>query len=88
VQIEKTGDIKFSVPIGQVDLQNRPSGRTLVFTPADEIPVTVRAADPDVGEIGPDEIMLSVDLSPCEEEGRHELDVEVKLPEGYELEIV
>ena len=85
VQIEKTGDIKFSVPIGQVDLQNRPSGRTLVFTPADEIPVTVRAADPDVGEIGPDEIMLSVDLSPCEEEGRHELDVEVKLPEGYEL---
>ncbi len=85
VRIEKTGDVKLNIPIGEVELENKPEGRTLVFTPADEIPVTVHATDPDAPKITADDVTLHLDLSTCEAEGSHELTAVVDLPEGYEL---
>ena len=85
IQIEKTGDVTLSIPLGMVELLNRPAGMNLVFTPGDKISISIHAVDGDVEELTEEDIRLSIDLSVCSEEGNHELPVDVQLPDGYEL---
>lgn len=85
ILIEKTGDVTLSVPLGDVELVNRPENMNLVFTPADKISIGVHAVDGEAGELTIGDIKASVDLTPCKKEGNHELSVNVELPEGYEL---
>ncbi|MDO5345621.1 MAG: CdaR family protein [Lachnospiraceae bacterium] len=85
VKIEKTGDTTLSIPLGEVELLNKPAGMNLVFTPADKISVSIHAADGETEKLSSEDIRLSIDLSVCSEEGNHELPVDVQLPDGYEL---
>ena len=85
IQIDKNGDETVSIPLSSVELLNQPAGVNLVFTPADKISIGIHAASEDARELTEEDIKASIDLAPCQEEGNHELKVDVKLPEGYEL---
>ena len=85
VQIEKSGDTIISIPLSSIDLVNKPLNRNLVFTPADKISIAVHALDPEARKLTAEDVKVSVDLMECEEEGSHELPIQVELPEGYEL---
>lgn len=85
VQIEKTGDVTFSIPISNITLVNKPTGMNLVVTPADKVSISVHAVDGDASNLTEKDVKVSMDLSPCAEEGSYEIPVIVELPEGYEL---
>ena len=85
IQIEKAGDETLSIPLGDVELLNRPENMTLVVTPADMIAITVHALNGDAEDLKAEDVKLTVDLTPCAQEGTYELPVTVELPEGYEL---
>ena len=85
IQIERSGDITLSLPLGNVALQNRPANMNLVFTPADILTVVARANEEPEKALYVADVKASVDLSACAEEGSFELPVEIELPEGYEL---
>lgn len=85
IQIERSGDVTLSVPLGNVELLNRPEKMNLVFTPADILTVVARANAESQKALRVDDVKASVDLSACAEEGSFELPVEIELPEGYEL---
>ena len=85
VQIDKNGDETVTIPLSSVEFLNQPAGVNLVFTPADKISIGIHAAGEGARELTEEDIKASIDLAPCEEEGNHELTVDVKLPEGYEL---
>ena len=85
VLIEQNGDVTLEVPLSAISLSSRPENMTLVFTPADVLPVSVHALDESGERLVQEQIRLSLDLSQCANEGSYELPVEVELPFGYEL---
>ncbi len=85
VQIERSGDVTFTIPLGSVDLKNRPEKMNLVFTPADVLTVVIRGGAEAEKALRQEDIQASVDLSPCAQEGSYEVPVEITLPEGFEL---
>ena len=85
VQIERTGDVTIEVPIGNVELLNKPDNMKLVFTPAAKIAVGIHAHNPEMPILDADDIQCTMDLAACAEEGNYEIPVEIVLPEGYEL---
>lgn len=85
VQIEKTGDAIVNVPLGSIELKNKPENMDLVFTPADKISVPVHALGGEAEALTAEMLRVSVDLTVCAEEGNYEIPVEVKCPDGYEV---
>ena len=88
IQIEKNGDRRLEIPMGDVELLNRPENRKLVFTPADILPIIVHSRDENlvpVEDLSVDDVTVQIDLAACEEDGIYEIPVEVTLPNGYEL---
>lgn len=85
VQIKKNGDTTLSIPLGSVTLLNRPEDMDLIFTPAEKISIAVHAMEEGMEELTEEDVKASIDLSPCVEEGNHELPVMIELPEGYEV---
>lgn len=84
VQIEKVGDQTLTIPLSNLQIENRPDDMTLTFSPADEIAVSVRAEDGE-GTIKQSDIKGKVDLSVCSDPGDYEIPVQIELPEGYSL---
>lgn len=85
VVIEQNGDVTLQVPLSDITVKNRPVGMNLVFTPADQVSVSVHAQDADAQRLTKSDISLSIDLSECAKAGSYEIPVEVTLPEGYVL---
>ena len=85
VQIEKSGDHKYSVSLGSIEVLNRPDNMRLVFTPADVVPVSIHTEEDDLRMLDEDEIDASMDLSVCSEEGIYEIPLTMNVPEGYEV---
>lgn len=85
ITIEKSGDRTFELPVGNIELLNKPDDMKLVFTPADLLDVSVHSDDYDFSDFSVTDIKASVDLTPCETEGNYELPVELEVPEGYEV---
>lgn len=84
VQIEQSGDHTFSIPLSALEVLNRPTNMTLAFSPADEISVVIHSDD-EGAPIKESQIIASIDLSACQEEGTYEIPVKIELPEGYTL---
>ncbi len=84
VQIEKSGDQTLRIPLSSLEILNRPEDRILTFSPADEIAVSIHTEDPN-RIIARSDILASIDLSVCAEEGDHEIPVKIELPKGCEL---
>ena len=85
VTIEKNGDVTLDIPLSDINVQNRPEGMDLVFTPADKVSVSVHAVNGDEEPLTVDDLSLEIDLSECATPGSYEIPVTVTLPEGYEL---
>ena len=85
VAIEANGDVTLTIPLSSISFANKPEGMDLVFTPADEVIVKVHALSEEAQKLASEALSLSVDLSPCAEEGNYEIPVQVILPDGYEL---
>lgn len=84
VQIEQSGDRTLQIPLSNLEVQNRPEGMNLAFSPADEIPVQVHSDD-QTSVITIRDIKASIDLDVCTEPGIYEIPVQIELPEGYAL---
>ena len=85
IQMEKVEDTTYVIPLGSMQLNNKPENMRLVFTPADEISIRVHPVSEDAGELYPEDIKAVLDLEACKEEGNYEIPVEITLPDGFEL---
>ena len=57
----------------------------MVLTPADKITVEVAAVDGSLDNIDQNDVKAVLDLTSYQKEGRHEVPVQITLPNGYEL---
>ena len=85
VVIEANGDVTLSVPLSDINFENRPEGMNLVVTPADEVSVKIHPQSEDAAQITGSDLTLSADLASCSEAGSYDIPITVELPEGYEL---
>ena len=85
VAIEANGDVTLSVPLSNINFENRPDKMSLVVTPADEVSVKIHPQSTDARTLTASDLTLSADLASCAEEGSYEIPITVTLPEGYEL---
>jgi YbbR domain-containing protein len=85
VQIEQTGDYTLTIPLSDLEIQNRPENMSLTVSPADEISIVVHSNENASDPIKVSDIKASIDLGVCTEEGTYEIPVEIQLPEGYTL---
>ena len=85
VVIEANGDVTLSVPLSDINFENRPEGMNLVVTPADEVSVKIHPQSEDAALISGSDLTLSADLASCSEAGSYDIPITVELPEGYEL---
>ncbi len=84
VQIEKTGDQTLLVPLSNLEIQNKPEGMALTFSPADQIAVSIHS-DSGTASLKLTDIRASVDLAACAVAGDYEIPVDIELPDGYTL---
>ena len=85
VVIEANGDVTLSVPLSDINFENRPEGMNLVVTPADEVSVKIHPQSENAAQITGSDLTLSADLASCSEAGSYDIPITVELPEGYEL---
>ena len=83
-KIEKTGDQTLTIPLSNLEIQNRPANMSLTFSPADEITVIVHANN-ESDTIQVSDIKASIDLAACAKAGTYEIPVVIELPKGYKL---
>ncbi len=85
VRIDEVGSKTFDFPVAQIELQNVPENKTLIFSPTDRIAVNIRASEENLRTFSTDTIQATVDLGACGENGSYQLPVQITLPAGYEL---
>ena len=85
VQIEKTADRTFSIPLSDIEILNRPEDMTLTVSPSDVISVSVHSIDNTTVDITESDIQAKADFAPCAEPGNYEIPVEILLPNEYVL---
>lgn len=83
VNILPEGSSVCEVPTKNIIVENAPDTMQVAFDTA-MIEVRVKKTSEDLEDLTEDEIQASIDLEDIEE-GSHELPVEIRLPEGYEL---
>ena len=85
VQIEKTADRTFIIPLSDIEILNRPEDMTLTVSPSDVISVSVHSIDNTTVDITESDIQAKADFAPCAEPGNYEIPVEILLPNEYVL---
>lgn len=86
VIMEKMGTKKIDIPLSGITIKGRPTDLDMVLTPADKITVEVAAVDASsLSDISQSDIKAVLDLTAYQKAGRHEVPVDITLPEGYEL---
>ena len=73
-----------TIPLSNLEIQNRPANMSLTFSPADEITVIVHANN-ESDTIQVSDIKASIDLAACAKAGTYEIPVVIELPKGYKL---
>ena len=85
VIMEKMGTKKIDIPLSAITIKGRPTDLDMVLTPADKITVEVAAVDGSLDNIDQNDVKAVLDLTSYQKEGRHEVPVQITLPNGYEL---
>ena len=85
VIMEKMGTKKIDIPLSAITIKGRPTDLDMVLTPADKITVEVAAVDGSLDNIDQNDVKAVLDLTSYQKEGRHEVPVQIPLPNGYEL---
>ena len=86
VRIEKSGVQTYRIPLSSVDMLHAPQGMKLVYTPADQITLSVYPEEDGLGYLDVEkDIKAGMDLSVIEGEGNYSIPVDIVLPEGYTL---
>ena len=85
VQIEEAGAATIKYPVSDIEVKNEPVGKKLIFSPTDNISISVQAQDESQSMITADDISASIDLSHYIGIGSYTVPVDVTLPEGYDL---
>lgn len=85
VKVDEIGTRTLEVPVSELQVENEPENKRLIFTPADKLPVNVRSTGELLDALEAADIQLSIDLTDCQSNGSYTLPVTVTLPEGYEL---
>lgn len=84
VQIEKIGVQTLQMPLSNIEVLNKPENMTLVFSPTDQLTISVYS-EKMTGQVQLSDLKAKIDLAVCAKEGDYEIPVEIQLPEGYEL---
>ena len=86
VIMEKMGTKKIDIPLSAITIKGRPTDLDMVLTPADKITIEVAAVDESsLADISQSDIKAVLDLTAYQKAGRHEVPVDITLPDGYEL---
>lgn len=86
VIMEKMGTKKIDIPLSAITIKGRPTDLDMVLTPADKITIEVAAVDESsLADISQSDIKAVLDLTTYQKAGRHEVPVDITLPDGYEL---
>ena len=86
VIMEKMGTKKIYIPLSAITIKGRPTDLDMVLTPADKITIEVAAVDESsLADISQSDIKAVLDLTAYQKAGRHEVPVDITLPDGYEL---
>ena len=86
VGIDEVGSKTFQMPISDIIMNNTPSEKKLIFSPADAIAISVKTIEENKDiDLKLEDISAEIDLKNCEINGSYTLPVTVSLPEGYEL---
>jgi len=86
IQIEEIGTETLNIPISQVTITGAPDNMDITLTPADQIPVEVRALSSESSQISVKDVQVELDLSTYQTEGNYnKVPVKIKLPDDYEL---
>ena len=86
VIMEKMGTKKIDIPLSAITIKGRPTDLDMVLTPADKITIEVAADDESsLADISQSDIKAVLDLTTYQKAGRHEVPVDITLPDGYEL---
>lgn len=84
--MEKMGTKKIDIPLSAITIKGRPTDLDMVLTPADKITIEVAAVDESsLADISQSDIKAVLDLTAYQKAGRHEVPVDITLPDGYEL---
>ena len=86
VIMEKMGTKKIDIPLSALTIKSRPADMDMVLTPADKITIEVAAVNGSLDDISQSDIRAVLDLTSYQEPGRYEVPVEIKLPDGFELD--
>ena len=79
--MEKMGTKKIDIPLSAITIKGRPTDLDMVLTPADKITVEVAAVDGSLDNIDQNDVKAVLDLTSYQKEGRHEVPVQITLPE-------
>lgn len=85
IQVEEIGSKTLDFPLSELELQNVPQGKKLIFSPTDKLQVNVRSTEEKLQDLSIDDIVATLDLAACTENGNYTLPVAVTLPDNYEL---
>lgn len=85
LQVEQVGSRTLDLPVSELEIQNAPEGKKLIFSPTDKLQINVRATEENLDKLTVDHIKASLDLTECTENGSYNIPVQVTLPEDYEL---
>ncbi len=85
VRIDEVGSKTLDFPVSELEMQNVPAGKSLIFSPTDRLPINVRSTDERLNQIKAEDIRARIDLADCAQNGSYTLPVEVELPDDYEL---
>lgn len=85
VKIEKWGDTTVAFPVSDLQILSYPEDKDLVFTPADQLMISVRSEGEGQALITADQIKVSVNLEKYQDVGTYSVPVDIELPDGFEL---
>ncbi len=85
LQVEEIGSKTLDFPVSELELQNVPEGKKLIFSPADKLQINVRSTAEKLEDLSVADIAASLDLAACTENGSYTLTVTVTLPDKCEL---
>lgn len=85
LQVEAVGSQTYDYLVSELELNNVPEGKKLIFSPADKLQINVYSTEETISHITVEDILASVDLTKCTENGSYNVPVTVELPEGCEL---
>lgn len=85
VTLEKKQGKTITIPVSEIEIQNKPRGLEVEFGSLKEVEIVVMGTSAELAELDEDEISVSLDLAAYSKTGTYTKVLNVELPEVYSL---